>query len=854
MKKPWLIGGAAVGGIILAAGGYILLGSNGTMPAGTPAAMVVADPVIAPAPEPTTPGASPTPDHAYYERYQQTVDERQRHGDVVPTTDPVAAPRNDTDAMQQRSSGAAASNAVGSRPPIAGNHGQSAPGSNGGGSGADGSSAGGSGSGANGGGAVNNGTGNTDAGTTNQAGSDTGNATTGGGSGTDTGVYYPPTSAGSGTGGTSTTADPDWLEGGEPEPEPVTSQPSQPIGDNVPDNTLGSAAIINNFDNVTDSPTRWSFYGGTEFSGPGYAITGSVAVQNNGRGGQALTLQYQSACTPSSSKLAPYTCARYASANWSLQTRIPVPLSNPALVLMVRNDEKTRLSGIRVLDATNETIAYTASDINMSFEAPARSDWREYYVPMNNSTNHWGGDNDGQITNYIKEIHFIVTPWSTTVPTQGSISIDDIRLVQNFAPSAYLRQNRLAEATTAPSRALSAGLGVAGGNVNDDTISRAAEAGFTFLRKDFSWTDNEVMPNVYVIQKKYDDVVDAAAARGLGVMFIMDYGNARHGGAYPKTQADYNAYADFGQTAASHYKNRQVAFELWNEPNLTWSDTFFVPRQHYEGMLKAAIPRMKAAAPNLPITVGGMTMFLEDQFAYIKQLADANAHQDVEGFGVHPYRKVPETVLSDMYMLDNYIPGGSPTQWWNTEWGYSTYEDYTHAKLGNGATDAARSFQARMAARTLLANWLYGYPVKVWYSLKDRGTNPNEREDNFGLLDNAGNPKPSFYAVRTLTNAAKNRVKRGMIDQLPPGIHAVRMDGASDRVIVIWNTEPTYNVPVTFTASGLTAITDMLGQSLPMQIDGQNRASVTLNEAAGPVYLHYSGTCTPTTSGDCRKI
>jgi hypothetical protein len=42
-------------------------------------------------------------------------------------------------------------------------------------------------------------------------------------------------------------------------------------------------------------------------------------------------------------------------------------------------------------------------------------------------------------------------------------------------------------------------------------------------------------------------------------------------------------------------------------------------------------------------------------------------------------------------------------------------------------------------------------PVSIWYDWKDDGTDPAEREHNFGTVTHDLEPKPAYVALRTLT-------------------------------------------------------------------------------------------------------
>jgi hypothetical protein len=57
---------------------------------------------------------------------------------------------------------------------------------------------------------------------------------------------------------------------------------------------------------------------------------------------------------------------------------------------------------------------------------------------------------------------------------------------------------------------------------------------------------------------------------------------------------------------------------------------------------------------------------------------------------------------------------------------------------------------AKYTLRNLLAMWNHGVARTYIYELIDEGTDPTNKEDNFGLLYNNAAPKPAYTALRNL--------------------------------------------------------------------------------------------------------
>jgi hypothetical protein len=80
---------------------------------------------------------------------------------------------------------------------------------------------------------------------------------------------------------------------------------------------------------------------------------------------------------------------------------------------------------------------------------------------------------------------------------------------------------------------------------------------------------------------------------------------------------------------------------------------------------------------------------------------------------------------------------------WGTEYGAPTF--------GAGISEAAQA-QLVAAAYREWSKWDWSGPL-FWYSARDAGTDPNDREDHFGLVRRDFSPKAAFAAYRSLASA-----------------------------------------------------------------------------------------------------
>ena len=294
---------------------------------------------------------------------------------------------------------------------------------------------------------------------------------------------------------------------------------------------------------------------------------------------------------------------------------------------------------------------------------------------------------------------------------------------------------------------------------HEKDLDMIAGAGIKFIRMDFGWGGIERKKGEYN-WADYEELTANLEKRGLRAIYILDYSNSLYeetvvsknplngqehrDTASPQHPESVTAYAKWAAAAAKHFSGRHIVWEIWNEPNIS----FWKPKpdvQQYNAMAAAALKAIREADPKATV-VGPATSeipvkFLEDFFA-------SGALEYLDAVSVHPYRnykKGPETAAEDYVKLRALIEKHAPANKKNLpilsgEWGYSTFTKGISVEK-----------QAAFAARQQLANVLNGIPISIWYDWKNDGENPDEREENFGIVTYDLKPKPAYIALQTLT-------------------------------------------------------------------------------------------------------
>jgi MYXO-CTERM domain-containing protein len=552
---------------------------------------------------------------------------------------------------------------------------------------------------------------------------------------------------------------------------------------------------------ATGAVQAWQFSNGSEF--PGAQGSATVAAVN---GGNALKLGYDF------SKGGLYVAV----------TRTFSPeLDISSLRLKAQVPAAASLA-LRVEDATGQWLQYTVERPLAPIDPKA---WFTSTVDLTSPDSHWSGTDDGVLHRPISAVSLLAQA-SATHPADA-VQVDAMEgldaLTLDLDP---------ANVPTAPPPAglghLFDGAGVAVHDLADTAgLDEAARAGFKWARTDLFWDWVETSLGLYDFGG-FDTFFAALDARGMKPIFILDHGNSLYCNGPPTTADAQTAFAAYALAAARHFAGRGARFEIWNEPN---NASFWPPTPDalaFSTLVQVAASAIHTGDPTAHVITGGLSWF---DFDYLGAELHDGAASHADAVGVHPYRGTdpPETLpahvveanlaIGDDATLDTALP------LWDTEWGYAS------SQFGAGDSDPARQRQAVFAARRMLAARLVGFPLAVWYDLRDDGTTPDLDEENFGLLTKAGSEKPAYLALQTLNNVTRSRDVLGIVDVAQPLLSGMLLQGAGDRTLALWATSAaqavTVNVPLP------SAAYDVLGNAQPL------RTSYTLLEALGPIYLTF---------------
>ena len=308
-----------------------------------------------------------------------------------------------------------------------------------------------------------------------------------------------------------------------------------------------------------------------------------------------------------------------------------------------------------------------------------------------------------------------------------------------------------------PSAQVGAGLGVNihfyasfgySGNGNGfQDLKMIQAAGCGFVRMDMGWNAIETTLGQYNFGA-CDNLYSACVARGLRVLFILDYGNTLYG-ADPTSSTWQKGYANFSAATAAHYKGRSNIYEVWNEPDGGLGLPGMSNPTTYMQVADLAVPAMRTA--DLSCTIVGPAAGSGDT-SFLKSCIQQGLLNLVDAVSVHPYRSsAPETAMGDYATIGSLMQtyGHKTVPIVSSEWGYST------GAVGASYTPVSTQLQGDYLARSFLVNLSQGIPLSIWYDWKNDGTDSTAYEQNFGTVTADLVPKPAYNEMHLLTASLK---------------------------------------------------------------------------------------------------
>jgi polysaccharide biosynthesis protein PslG len=322
-----------------------------------------------------------------------------------------------------------------------------------------------------------------------------------------------------------------------------------------------------------------------------------------------------------------------------------------------------------------------------------------------------------------------------------------------------------------------------------------------------------------------------------------------------QTEAEREAFARFAAAAVAHYKDYEVLWEIWNEPNTM---TFWGKHgkgntreyaAQYTALVKAVVPAMRAADPDCYIMAGSVSNYWIRSYEWTEFCLEAGILESkFDLWSVHPYGvKTPEEFADGHAIMRKLLAtyGAPDMPLANTERGFAVRQPKTELEQegwSGGAEKQAREYQAWHFVRQFMVDRLENIRFTVWYEWDG---------DTFGLIGGEDEARPVEVAARTMIARLDGyRVVR-RVDAGDDQVYVVLLEkDDADTTLVIWTAPkngetpdlaPSRIVQVQHGTDATITAVDLYGKPVAVE---QADAACSVAVSGAPLYMRLPATAT----------
>jgi len=343
-------------------------------------------------------------------------------------------------------------------------------------------------------------------------------------------------------------------------------------------------------------------------------------------------------------------------------------------------------------------------------------------------------------------------------------------------------------------------------------------AGIGWVRERLSW--GGVQPKDEGFQwDRYETVASALAGQGVHVyqIFHDSPGWTHPGDERTRCPDDLRTVYRFARAAGEHFKGRILAWEPWNEPDISFFPDL---ADRYAGVQKAAYLGFKAADPELMVLSCSLCA---GPGGFAHNLFECGIADYYDIFNYHVYanpKDYPRLIKGYLDLAAQYGCGDRPG--WLTEAGI-------HLKHEQGELSwESQQRQAEFAPRSIVMSLASGTDRHFFFVLPHYV----EGEIQFGALHADLTPRPAFAAVAAAADILGEAKYLGRYEL--EGVEAHAFDTGKQIVLVTWaDEEREASLPV---GKSEVQVADLLGRRLSV-----TTSKGTLRLTVGPAAQYIVG-------------
>ncbi len=312
---------------------------------------------------------------------------------------------------------------------------------------------------------------------------------------------------------------------------------------------------------------------------------------------------------------------------------------------------------------------------------------------------------------------------------------------------------------------------------------------------------------------RYETVANAYSGQGIREYQIFhDSPGWTHPGKDTRCPDDLRDVYRFTKEASGHFAGRIVAWEPWNEPDISFFDQL---GDKYAGLQKAAFLGFRAGNPQALVL---SCSFCRGRSAFSDNVFESGIGGYMDAFNFHTYNPIDfyaGTIESWVVLANTYGVGDRPI--WLTEAGVRL--EHTAQEL----TPERERIQAEFVPRSFAVSLAHGVDRHYFFVLPFYPEGPIQ----FGAMHKDASPRPALVAIATAVRVLGEGKPLG---KLPvQGGEGYAFDNGRERVAAVWAPKAT-EVRLAVGAAKVRVV-DLVGREREVTTDGGTLA-LTVGPAA----------------------
>ena len=313
-------------------------------------------------------------------------------------------------------------------------------------------------------------------------------------------------------------------------------------------------------------------------------------------------------------------------------------------------------------------------------------------------------------------------------------------------------------------------------------------AGVDSVRDDAYWSSAEPRRGRMRIEPAWQAYLSKAQEHHLRPLLVLGYGNPFYDYyAKPRRPLVREAYANYVSFVTRELTDSVDFYEIWNE----WDrenpvDPTFA--QDYSVLIEEAAKRIRNNQRPMVILAGAVTSQGMD-LGFADRLVESGILNHVDGLSLHPYvhcradeRNTPENWIAWLRRINEDLKEKTKNKTavplYLTEMGWPSNDGRCGGDEKTQAAFLARSFFLAQTVPNIKGMW--------WYDLINDGTQRDDQEHNFGLLDMNLNAKPAYPVLKAISPYLRNFTYDAAASLQADNVYKLAFSDGREKIMVAW--------------------------------------------------------------------